>query len=328
MKVLVTGAGGFLGSHLTRALIARGDAVRTFARGDYPELVAAGAEQLRGDLERPNDVADAVRGVDAVIHVGAKVGIWGDHREFYAANVLGTKNLLDAMSRAGVPRLVFTSTPSVVYADGSIEGGDESLPYAERFLCSYPATKKEAELDCLRAQAPGRLHVIALRPHLVFGPGDRQVIPRMLDSARAGKLARVGDGTNRVSVSYVENVVDAHLLALDATAQATSPALGKVYFVNEPEPVNLWQFLDRILVGFGAPRVTKAVPYSVARALGATLELAYKTVGKREEPRMTRFLAAQLGTSHWFKVGAIERDLGWKPRVSLDQGLERLFAER
>ncbi|MBI2378153.1 MAG: NAD-dependent epimerase/dehydratase family protein [Deltaproteobacteria bacterium] len=325
MRVLVTGAGGFVGSHVAAALVARGDSVRGFSRGTYPELERLGVEQLRGDLANPDAVKRAVEGVDAVVHAGAKVGIWGPFDEFFEANVVGTRNVLGAMRHAGVGRLVFTSTPSVVYADGSIEGGDESLPHATKFLCAYPATKSVAEKEALAAHEQGRMQVIALRPHLVFGPGDRQVIPRMLDAARKGQLRRVGDGNNMVSVSYIENVTDAHLLALDATAHGHSPAGGKVYFVNEPEPVSLWSFLDRVLTGFGAPRVERSVPYGVARALGATLELVYRGLGKREEPRMTRFLAAQLGTSHWFKVGAIERDLGWKPRVGVDEALDRLF---
>ncbi len=322
--VLVTGGGGFLGGHIVRKLLARGDAVRVFGRRAYPELQALGADCRRGDLADETAVRKAAEGCRAVIHTAAIPGVWGEYRLYYDANYLGTKHVIEAAVAAGMNRMVYTSTPSVVHGGESIAGGDESLPYAKRFLTPYAATKALAEKLVLEMNA-SEFATAAIRPHLIFGPGDTQLIPKLLDRARRGKLVRVGDGTNLVSVSYVENVADAHILLLDRLVPGAPPA-GKAYFVNEPEPVNCWDFINRILAGCGLPAVRRGVPYRLAYAGGWVCEKIWGALGRTDDPRLTRFLADQLATSHWFKTDRARRDFGWEPAVSLDDGLRRTFA--
>lgn len=323
--ILVTGGGGFLGGHIVKRLLARGDRVRVLGRRDYPWLARDGVECVRGDLADAGAVGRAVAGCRAVVHSAAIPGVWGDYAIYYNANYLGTKNIIDAMLASGVDRLVYTSTPSVVHGGHGIENGDETLPYPERYLTPYAATKALAERLVLASNSE-RLATAAIRPHLIFGPGDTQLIPKLLERARAGKLMRVGDGRNRVSVSYVENVADAHLLALDRVEPGAS-ASGQAYFINEPEPVNCWDFINRIVTGMGLPAITRSVPYSVAYAAGWLCEKIGALTGRKDDPRMTRFLASQLATSHWFRVDKARRELGWTPRVSLDDGIGRMLED-
>ncbi len=323
--ILVTGGGGFLGGHIVRKLLARGDRVRVFGRRDYPELRALGVDCRRGDLADADAVRSAVDGCAAAIHTAAIPGVWGRYEIYYNANFLGTKNLIEAALASGLNRFVHTSTPSVVHGGDSIEGGDESLPYPKRFLTPYAATKALAEKLVLGANSPV-LATAAIRPHLIFGPGDTQLIPKLLARARAGRLVRVGDGKNLVSVSYVENVADAHLMLLDALRPGQPPS-GGTYFVNEPEPVNCWDFINRIVTGCGLPPVTRGIPYRAAYAAGWLCEKIWSTLGREDDPRLTRFLADQLATSHWFRTDRAARDFGWRPAVSLDEGLRRMLAE-
>ena len=325
--VLVTGGGGFLGGHIVRKLLARGDAVRTFGRRKYPELAALGVDCRRGDLADAGAVKGAVKGCRAVIHAGALPGVGGRYQEYYNANYLGASHILDAALACGVRKLVYTSTPSVVHGGASIEGGDESLPFPEHYHNPYAETKAMAEKLILAANSPSfSFATIALRPHLIFGPGDTQLIPKLLKRARKGGLARIGNGRNLISVSYVENVADAHLLALDKL-RPDGPMAGKAYFVNEPEPVNCWDFINRIVEGAGLPRIRRSVPYTVAYAAGWMCEKLHVFLRRAGDPRVSRFLANQLATSHWFRVDAIRRDLGWEPRVPLEEGIQRMLED-
>lgn len=323
--VLVTGGGGFLGRHIVRLLLARGERVRVLGRRAYPDLAAAGADCRQGDIAQTETVLRAMEGVSAVIHTAAIPGVWGEYETYYRANYLGTKNLAEAAIRSGVKKFVHTSTPSVVHGGHGINGGDETLPYPDAYLTHYAATKALAEELVLGMNSPS-FSTVALRPHLMFGPGDTQLIPKLLDRARAGRLRRVGDGTNLVSVCYVENAADAHLAALDRLVPG-SPACGHAYFINEPEPVNCWDFINRIVTGAGLPAIVKSVPFRFAYAAGWVCEKLYACLGKKDDPPMTRFLAAQLATSHWFIIDKARRDLLWEPRVSLDDGIERLLEE-
>ncbi len=319
--VLVTGGGGFLGSHIVRRLLARGDPVRILGRRPYPALAGLGAECFQGDVADPDAANRAARGCRAVIHAAAIPGVWGDYQIYYRANYLGTKNILDAAVANGIGKFVYTSTPSVVHGGRDIEGGDESLPYPDRYLTPYAATKALAERLVLGMNRP-ELATMAIRPHLMFGPGDTQLIPKILARAKIGRLRRVGDGANLVSVAYVENVADAHLLALDKL-DPSSPIAGQAYFVNEPEPVNCWTFIDRIVTGAGFKPSKEGVSYPVAYAAGWLCEKVFALLGRKEDPPLTRFLADQLATSHWFRVDKAMRDLGWEPKVNLWEGVER-----
>lgn len=346
MTVLVTGGGGFLGRHIVAKLLARGERVRILGRSPQPDLAARGVEVIQGDMADPAVVHRAAEGVAAVFHVAALAGVWGPEATYRRINVEGTRNVLSACRAHGVPKLIYTSTPSVVYGNDPIKGGDESLPYPARYLTHYAATKAEAERMVLEADGAGiaetqaetkaeagpaaggkaTLSTCSLRPHLIWGPGDNHLIPRILQRARAGRLRRVGDGSNRISVAYVENVADAHLAAWERLTP-DSPVHGQAYFINEPEPVNAWDFINRILTTLGEKPLTRSVSRGMAYAMGAILEGAYTILGKRDEPPMTRFVALQLATSHWFKIDKARRDLGWTPTVSIDEGLNRLAAD-
>jgi len=253
MLILVTGAGGFLGGAVARQLRDRGGAVRSFSRSAYPAFTELGVEQIAGDLADAGAVARAVRGCDAVIHTAAKAGVWGPEHEYFCANVTGTRNVLAACRAHGVRTLVYTSSPSVVAGDHDLNGVDESVPYPPHHLAAYPRTKAQAEREVLAANGPD-LATVALRPHLIWGPGDPHLVPRLLARARAGRLRRVGDGSNRIDTTYVENAAAAHLLALDRLRPGAACA-GRAYFIAQGEPLPLWEFVNRVLALAGLPPV-------------------------------------------------------------------------
>lgn len=318
--VLVTGGGGFLGGAIVRRLVERGERVRSFSRGDYPELTQLGVEQVRGDLADAAAVARACEGVEAVFHVAARPGVWGPYEDYYRANTEGTHNVIAACQSAGVARLVYTSSPSVVFDGRDMEGADESAPYPDHYEAHYPRTKALAEQAVLAAGRAG-LPVIVLRPHLIWGPGDNHLVPRIL--ARAGRLRRVGDGTNKVDTIYIDNAAHAHVLAEEKLRE--NPSLsGRVYFISQDEPVPLWEMIDRILAAGGLGPVRKTIAPGAARFAGALCEGIYKLLGIKSEPPMTRFVAGELATSHWFDISAAKRDLGYAPIVSTEEGLARL----
>jgi nucleoside-diphosphate-sugar epimerase len=322
MFALVTGAGGFLGQYLVEQLVARGDKVRTMARGHYPQLEQLGVEIVRADLrDRPATVA-ACAGVEVVFHVAGVAGIWGPWEHYYGINYLGTQNIIQGCREHRVPRLIYTSSPSVTFDGSSQEGVDESAPYPKQWLCHYPHTKALGEQAVLGANS-NELLTCTLRPHLIWGPRDQHLIPRLIARARAGSLRRVGDGKNRVDMVYVENAAAAHLQAADALRHG-SPVAGSAYFISQGEVVNCWEWIDEILALAGLPPVKRAISLPVAWRVGATLEAAYRLLGRSSEPRMTRFLAAQLGTSHYFNISRARRDFGYEPQVSTAEGMRRL----
>ncbi len=325
MKVLVTGGGGFLGKALVMRLLARGDDVRSLARGEHPELAARGVRVHRGDVGDPAAVGAAVEGCDAVLHVAAHVGSWGPYRAFYRTNVEGTDNVIAACRAHGVSRLVFTSSPSVVHGGGDVAGSDESLPYARSFEAHYPRTKAIAEQRVLEANSAA-LATVALRPHLIFGPGDTQLLPRAVAQARAGRLRLVSGETKLVDCTYIDNAVDAHMLALDRLSPAATCA-GRAYFISNGEPVATGVLVNRILAAAGAPPVTRSISPRVAYAAGCVAEALHVIFRRSGEPRITRFVARQMMTSHWYDIGAARRDLGYEPAVSIDEGLKRLKAQ-
>ena len=322
MRVLVTGGAGFLGSALVRSLIAQGHEVRSFSRGDHPEVAAAGAQTWRGDLADIGALGQAVSGCETVFHVAARVGGWGPAAAYHQTNVVGTANVIDACRRAGVARLVYTSTPSVVHTGGDIEGGDESLPYATHFTASYPRTKAEAEKLVLAANGSA-LATVALRPHLVWGPGDPQLLPRLLARARAGRLRIIGDGQKLVDTTYIDNAVAAHLAAGERLAPQAACA-GRAYFIAQGEPLPSQELLNAFLGVAGLAPETRKVPAALAWWAGALAEVCFHLLRRQEEPPLTRFAAEQLSTAHWYDLGAARRDLGYEPAVSMEQGLMRL----
>lgn len=326
MPILVTGGGGFLGRYIVEQLRDRGEQVRIFSRGDYPELQRQGVEIIRGDLRDAGQVLAAVEGVDTVFHTAAIPGIWGNWDLFHGINTQGTRHVIDACRRQGVTRLIYTSSPSVVYDGRPHLNADESLPYPTRWLCHYPHSKALAEQSVLQANGNSGLLTIALRPHLIWGPRDNHLIPRLIQRARSGRLVRVGDGGNVVSISYVENAAAAHLQAWDALKPG-APCAGRAYFINEPEAVNLWNWVDEILSLVGLPPVRRRISAGIAQFLGGICEGVYTLRGCTHEPPMTRFLASQLSQSHSYSIEGARRDFGYASAVSREEGMRRLAQE-
>ena len=319
MKILVTGGGGFVGGYIVERLLARGYAVRSIGRSPQPELVAKGVEVVCGDLTDATAVSAACEGVGAVFHVAARAGVWGSWESFYGPNVIGTRNVLSACRKWQVKRLVYTSTPSVVFNGDSIRGGDESLPYGKNWLCHYAETKALAEQEALAANSE-KLQVVALRPHLIFGPGDPHLLPRVVGSVKAGRLRIVGDGSAKVDVSYVGNVADAHLDAFDALERGKGA--GQAYFISQGEPVDLWSWLNSILEGLGQPPLTQKIPRPLAYGIGALCEGVWKVLRRRTDPPITRFVAVELAKDHYFDISKAQHELGYRPRVPMNEALK------
>ncbi len=329
MKLLVTGGSGFLGRAVCERLKARGDQVMSLARHHSSALAALGIRQLLGDVADRDAVMAATRGVDGVIHTAAKAGVFGPLSAYFKANVTGTQNVLDACALHRIRHLVHTSSPSVVFAGTDQEGVDETAPYPRRFLSPYPQTKAEAERRVLAAN-DDLLGTVALRPHLIWGPGDPHLVPRVVGLARAGQLRFVGSGTKLVDCVFIDNAADAHLAALDALA-AGAPVAGKAYFVTNAEPWPLADVLNGILAAAGLPAVRRRVSPRAAWLAGAALEGLHSLLGREDEPRMTRFVARQLATAHWYDPRAAREELGYAPAVSMREGMARLtrdFAAR
>lgn len=320
----MTGGGGFLGGAIVRRLVERGDRVESFSRGRHPALARLGVRHHRGDLGDPAAVRRAVADQDAVVHTAAKAGVWGPFEDYWRANVSGTAHVVAACRQAGVERLVYTSTPSVVHRGQDLAAVDEAAPYAERFGSPYPLSKTAAERLVLSADGAG-LRTVALRPHLVWGPGDPHLVPRILARARAGVLALPGGGGNEVDTTYVDNAADAHVAALDRLSSGAACA-GQAYFITNGEPRPLRDILLAICRAAGLEPRLVSLPMPLARRLGAALEGAYGAIGLQREPPLTRFVVEQLGTAHHFDIRAAKRDLAWAPRVSLEEGFRRLAA--
>jgi nucleoside-diphosphate-sugar epimerase len=279
-------------------------------------------EVVRGDITDPVAVERAASGCDVVFHVAARVGVGGPSRPYREANVGGTSNVIAACRRQGVGRLVFTSSPSVVHGGGDLAGASEAHPYPSGYLAAYPATKARAERLVLAASSAS-LATTSLRPHLVWGPGDTHLVPELLERARRGRLRFVDGGAAVVDATYVDNAAEAHVLAAERLAGDAAPA-GRAYFVANGEPAPVRVLVNAILGAAGLPEATGSVPFPVAYAAGALAELAWRAARRSDDPPITRFVARQLATDHWFDLSAARRDLGYEPVVSTREGLSRL----
>ncbi|HWB14598.1 MAG TPA: NAD-dependent epimerase/dehydratase family protein [Pirellulales bacterium] len=323
MHCLVTGANGFLGRYIVEQLAARGDRVRAYCRRHATELDALGVETFLGDVRDAEQTEAACQGIDVVFHTAAVAGIWGPWKHFYETNTLGTRHVIAGCLRHGVQKFVFTSSPSVTFDGREQCGVDETVPYPQRWLCHYPHTKALAEQEVLAANGRNGLVTCALRPHLIWGPRDHHLVPRVIERARHGKLVRVGDGKNLIDMVYVENAAAAHLRAADHLFPG-SPVAGRAYFISQGEAVNCWHWIDELLAQAGLSPVKRSIPTAVAYAAGAAMEATWSLLRKESEPRMTRFLALQLGKSHYFDISRARHDFGYEPRVSKEEGMRRL----
>jgi 2-alkyl-3-oxoalkanoate reductase len=324
VKAVVTGGGGFLGRALVSGLLAKGHEVVALGRCDYPELAVLGARTVRADVLDRAALREAFSGQDVVFHAAAKAGVWGPRETYLSTNVRGTENVVAACRAALVRGLVYTSSPSVVFDGRDHEGASNDLPYPPRYQAAYPETKAAAERLVLAANDPD-LATVALRPHLIWGPRDPHLLPRLIARAEQGRLRIVGDGRNQVSVTYVENAAEAHLRAAERLHPG-APCAGRAYFVNDAEPVALWPWLNALLERLGVPRVTRRVLFFVARGLGAAAEGLWTLFRLNGEPPMTRFVAAQLASTHWYDLGPARRDLGYEPTVGPVEALDRTVA--
>jgi nucleoside-diphosphate-sugar epimerase len=321
-RVLITGGGGFVGSHIVKQLRKKDIACVVFGRNSYPRLTAMGAECIQGDIAELSSLLRAMENVDTVFHVAALAGIWGKWDDYYRINVTGTRNVLTACKKNGVRNCVYTSTPSVVFNGEDIINGDETLPYGKKVLCNYAKSKIMAEKLVLESNS-FELRTCAIRPHLVWGPGDPHLIPRLLARGRKKELKKVGNCENLVDISYVENVAMAHVLAAE-NLETKGTAAGQAYFISQGEPVNLWDWVDELFVTFDVVPIEKRVPFPLAYIAGAVLEGVHTVFFQGKEPKMTRFLAEQLAKSHCFSMDKAKKDLGYIPKINTEEGMKRM----
>ena len=328
-SILVTGGGGFLGSAICKQLLSFGYSVVSFSRKRYPELEKIGVECRLGNLFYLSEIDAALEGIDAVVHTAALAGVWGKHSDFMHVNADGTRNLLQAMNKRGIRLLVHTSSPSVVFAGEDISGGNEDIPYPESFTASYPFSKMVAEKAVIKANAEGTVDTVILRPHLIWGPGDPHFLPRLKQKSKAGKLVRIGSGQNLVDTIYVDNAAEAHCKALQKLMDDPTMVRGKIFFLGQERPAQLWKFLDQLLSTIGEPPVRKQLSFRFAYLIAGAVELVYRMLRiHRREPPITRFVAQQLAKSHYFDHTRIEDSLGFTPRVSIEEGLRRMAQQK
>ena len=316
--VLVTGASGFLGRATAAAVRDAGYAVRTFQRRASG---VDGVTDVRGSTTDAEAVRRAVAGVDAVVHLAAKVSLAGDPADFARVNVDGTRLLLDAARAAGAGRFVFVSSPSVAHTGSSLVGVGAGPAEPDAARGDYARTKAAAELLALGADAPG-FAVVAVRPHLVWGPGDTQLVGRIVDRARSGRLPLLDSGAALIDTLYVDNAASAMVAAFEHAAD--DRVHGSAYVVTNGEPRPVGELLGGICRASGVPAPRVHVPAALARAAGSLVEAVWRVRPGEDEPPMTRFLAEQLSTAHWFDQRRARRDLRWEPTVSIDEGLARL----
>ena len=321
MRVLVTGGGGFLGTSICRRLLQTGYEVTAFQRGAAGHLSGAGISVVRGDICDLPALREAAEGCAAIIHTAGKAGLWGRPADYERVNVGGTKAVIQVCQELSIPVLVQTSSPSVVHGGGDIEGGDESMPLETRFLAPYPATKAQAEQMVLKANS-ARLKTTALRPHLIWGPGDPHILPRLAAKVRHGKLLL--PGVNKIiDTVFVENAALAHVKALlELTTEGKCS--GKPYFISNDEPLPQGEIIQRLLAAIGIKADIRPVPVSAARFVAAICETTWRLLGIQAEPPATRFAIDQLCTAHWYDIGAAKRDLGYHPELSISEGLIKL----
>jgi nucleoside-diphosphate-sugar epimerase len=322
VKAFVTGGGGFLGNAIVRALVARGDEVISLQRGNYPELDHPGITAIQGDMTDQDTVNKASEGCDVIYHVAGLTGVWGSYQDYYHINVTGTECILNACRRNGIKKLVYTSSPSVIFHGDDEENVDESIPYPETYFNHYQRTKSTAEQMVLAATG-NVLATVALRPHLIWGPGDPHLVGRILERARKGKLKLVSGKANLVDTTYIDNAALAHLCAGDKLTIG-SPCSGKAYFITNGEPKVMSEIINGILKAHDMPEVTSTVPASLLYLIGVLSEWVYTILNIKNEPMMTCFIAKQLSSAHWYNLDAARHDLGYEPKITIDEGMQLL----
>jgi 2-alkyl-3-oxoalkanoate reductase len=317
-KALVTGGGGFLGQAIVRQLAATGVQVVLVDRKLNRDLDIPGI-RFQGDIRDKDFLMEACRGCDTVFHAAAKKGVWGSKEEFHSINVDGTRNVIEICLANQVRNLVYTSTAKVVFTGNDVCGVNEKTPCATTFLSHYVHAKMLAEKLVLEANSE-QLKTTVLRPGLLWGPGDTDLLPWLIKKNAQGQLKVIGDGRNLVDICHVENAAAAHLAAV-ASLESSGKAAGEVYFITQGEPVNFWSWVNRFMRHLELPRAEKNVSFEKAYRTGLLLEGAHWLFSVPEEPQMTRYLAQSLAKSQWYSITKAERDLGYHPTVSTAEGL-------
>ncbi|MFV1999602.1 MAG: NAD-dependent epimerase/dehydratase family protein [Acidimicrobiia bacterium] len=317
MKILVTGATSLLGRTVVERLVARGDEVTVFQR--HPS--GLDVSEVLGDIAHTDAVERAAVGVDGVVHLAARVGVTGTWNEFEKTNIMGTTNVIAAAQNAGATRFVHVSSPAVAHVGQSLVGADAGRADATSARGPYARSKAFAEHAALAAHA-SRMSVVVIRPHLVWGPGDTQLVGRIVERARQGRLAIVGTGASLIDSTYVDNAADALVAALDRAHDVG----GRVFVASNGQPRPVRELINRIVRAAGLLPPKIHVPYSVARGGGLVVEKVWDHQGRTDDPPMTSFLAEQLGTAHWFDQRETRTALGWTPAVTLEEGFARLAA--
>lgn len=327
VKVCVTGAAGFVGKALCEALVRQGFEVHAIKRqksGDYDQS-AIFNHQL-DIVKDPDSLSRVFEGADAVFHVASKVDMWGDYRDFYEANVIGTRNVLASCRQAGVRKLIYTSSPSVVADGTNLRNIDESYPVPTKHHAAYPATKAIAEAEVLAANCE-ELQTLALRPHLIFGPGDRHFIPTIIKRAQQGRMLRIGNGQNVVDVCFIEDCVNAHLLAYQSLTKDSLSA-GKAFFISQGDPIKLWDFIEKVLAAHKLSISSFKVPSAIAFALANVFELIAKIFPGKIKPLFTRFLVSEMTTDHYFNIDSARQLLKYNPAYSTDEAIKKSFDQQ
>ncbi len=310
---------------LVRRLVKEGHDVASFSRNSYSQHIELGVKSFTGDISNPAHIFTACKDIEAVFHTAAKVGFWGTYADFYKTNVSGTENLINSCISNGVGRLIFTSSASVVFDGTHLEGINESVNYPLVAASNYTATKAIAEQMVLQANS-GFLRTISLRPHLVWGPGDTQLIPKMIQRAESGKLRRPGKRDYFIDTTYIDNLIDAQLLALDKM-ELDKAICGKPFFITDGKPVKSWDFINSILMTAGVDPIKKTFPKAFALAVAWIIEKTNQLLKSNKDPFISRFLIHELCTHHWFDISAARSLLGYQPAIGFNEGIRRLKQE-
>ena len=324
----MTGTGSLLLGGIASELVRRGDEVVCLQRRPAGFEGHENVHEVLADIRDADAVALAAQGCDAIIHGAARVGVVGSRKDFHETNVLGTGNILRAAEQQNISRLVFVSTPSVAHTGESLIGASAGKAEIGRSHSYYAESKAIAEELVLSARN-NHLAVVAIRPHLVWGPGDTQLVGRIVDRAANGRLAVIGTGNALVDSTYIDNAISAHIAALDAL-HIGSACDGKAYVISNAEPRTVNDLMRSMCDAAGVPFEPRHLSLRIGVRLGSLIERLWPLM-RSSEPPITRFIAEQLGTAHWFDQRAVQQDLQWAPNVTIDEGFERLtqwFASR